>query len=571
MNEWLKKMAEKLKDFWKNSSVVKKVILFSVIAVILIAIVVTAKVSARPSTVRLFNASVTNENTRSQILDRLSELNISASIDDNGYINIDRNADKKKVVSILMSEGLTPSTWDPFEEYYNRSWSATDAEQNVRLKNAVTERLQQQLEVLDDINTAFVTINIPKTELFTADQNPVSAGIVLKLSPRSDLSTNKKKQKNLERLVLNLVEGLKPENLTISDTENNVLNDFTGLEDANRLTNVQLEQKIRHQEEAKLKANILNHLQEIVKPKRIGDLVVNCEMDMSQESSEDTIYTPIQRKADNPNTPYDESEYVDTVPISEQKVEKEWKGTGYNPEGPAGVEGNNPPTYSDMSNVIGSTKEVGTTRNNVINTSHVKKTRSPVIGKTSVSVNIDGVWTIAKDSKTHAYLIDEETGHLVWNYTPVTENDLSDFTKLVRAAINYDASRGDIVSVTNVQVDRSEEHQAFEDDYFKKIRTRNTVLLALAAVAVVLVGFILFRIISKEIERRKRLREEELLRQAQAAREQALWDAKEDANMQVTMSVEESRRAELQENAINMAKEHPEDVAMLIRTWLMEE
>ena len=95
--------------------------------------------------------------------------------------------------------------------------------------------------------------------------------------------------------------------------------------------------------------------------------------------------------------------------------------------------------------------------------------------------------------------------------------------------------------------------------------------MVLAAVAVVLVGFILFRIISKELERRRRLREEELLRQQQAEREKALWEARDDANMQVTMSVEESRRAELQENAINMAKEHPEDVAMLIRTWLMEE
>jgi flagellar M-ring protein FliF len=27
----------------------------------------------------------------------------------------------------------------------------------------------------------------------------------------------------------------------------------------------------------------------------------------------------------------------------------------------------------------------------------------------------------------------------------------------------------------------------------------------------------------------------------------------------------------LQETAVAMAKEHPEDVAMLIRTWLMEE
>ena len=53
-------------------------------------------------------------------------------------------------------------------------------------------------------------------------------------------------------------------------------------------------------------------------------------------------------------------------------------------------------------------------------------------------------------------------------------------------------------------------------------------------------------------------------------REKALWQA-EQAGMEVTMSVEERRRAELQENAITMAKEHPEDVAQLIRTWLMEE
>ena len=90
------------------------------------------------------------------------------------------------------------------------------------------------------------------------------------------------------------------------------------------------------------------------------------------------------------------------------------------------------------------------------------------------------------------------------------------------------------------------------------------------AIVVVLVGFILFRIISKEMERRRREREARLLAEQQAARERALWEAKDDG-MEVTMSVEETRRMELQENAISMAKEHPEDVAMLIRTWLMEE
>jgi flagellar M-ring protein FliF len=76
--------------------------------------------------------------------------------------------------------------------------------------------------------------------------------------------------------------------------------------------------------------------------------------------------------------------------------------------------------------------------------------------------------------------------------------------------------------------------------------------------------------ITRELERRRRLKEEELLRKHQMEREKTLWEA-EQAGMEVSMSVEERKRLELQENAINMAKEHPEDVALLIRTWLMEE
>ena len=113
--------------------------------------------------------------------------------------------------------------------------------------------------------------------------------------------------------------------------------------------------------------------------------------------------------------------------------------------------------------------------------------------------------------------------------------------------------------------------QIEEDAYFRKEETRRTVLFSLAGITVILLAFIIFRFISRELDRRRRLREEEILRRQQAEREKALWDAKQDGLQDVTMSVEERKRAELQENAIAMAKEHPEDVAMLIRTWLLEE
>lgn len=571
MNEWLKKMIDKTKEFWKNSSIVKKVILIGIIVAIIGAIVVATNVSSKPTTVKLFNAAVTDETLRSQILDRISQENIEAFVSDDGYISVLDDKTARKMRSILVTEGLTPSNVDIFEGFYNRSWSTTDKEQNIRLKNLITQNLKMHLESLSDISSANVTLVLPENELFASDQKPVSASVILNIKSSSNLANERKRLLGIQKLILSAVEGLTAENLTISDMDGNVLNDFEGMADMDRVSVIERQQKLRRKLEAQLKADVLIALQKTKTEDRIRDLNVTIDMDMSEKSNESTIYTPIEMKADNKDTPYDESVYVEGLPISQQTVTKEWQGTGYNPEGPAGVEGQNPPVYSDMSNVIGKSTETGVTQNNAVNTTHSKETVAPRPGRVTVSVNIDGEWKKLRDPKTHTYIIDEKTGSIAREYIPVSSEELLALTNYVKNAVGYKKDRGDEVTVTNIKIDRSAQFAEEDEEYFKKQQTRRTILLVLISIAVVLVGFILFRIISKEIERRKRLREEELLRQQQAAREQALWNATDESGVQVTMSVEESRRAELQENAINMAKEHPEDVAMLIRTWLMEE
>ncbi|RKX85125.1 MAG: flagellar M-ring protein FliF, partial [Spirochaetes bacterium] len=134
----------------------------------------------------------------------------------------------------------------------------------------------------------------------------------------------------------------------------------------------------------------------------------------------------------------------------------------------------------------------------------------------------------------------------------------------------YDKARGDSVIVQHIQFDRSEQFNLEDDEYRNKQRVQQTVLYSIIGVAIIIVAFIIFRIISREMERRRRLKEEELARQHQMMREAALKSAEEE-EMDVAMSVEERARMEMQENAINMAREHPEDVAQLIRTWLVEE
>lgn len=570
MNEWFKNVIEKIRNFWKSSSVIIKIVVVGIALAVIGAIIFAVNISGSDSTVRLFPQAVTDESVRNQILDRVAQENVQVYVDDEGVISVNDEKTARRLRTLLTVEGLAPSNYDPFADFYNRSWSTTDAEQNVRHKNALSAALKQHLESLSDIDVAFVTLVLPDKALFASEQNPVSASIALRLSRTSDLLSNRRKVKGIQDYILKAVEGLSAENLTIIDQDGNILNDFEGMAESDRVSIIEKQQKLIRKMEAQLEAKVLTALQHNYTPDRITDVIAHYEMDMSEKNSDSTIYSPIQIKADNPDTPYDDSEYRDTLPISQQTVTKEWQGTGFNPEGPAGVEGQTPPVYSDVSNVIGKSTETGVTQNNVINTTHTTEKVAPQLGRITISANIDGVWRLKKDPKTHEYIINEEDGSLVREYTPISSNDLEKIQKYVEAAVGYSKNRNDMVTITNIPIDHTQEFREFDEAYFKKLQTRRTILLVLAAVAVVLVGFILFRIISKEIERRRRAREEELLRQQQLAREQALWEAKDEAQT-VTMSVEESRRAELQENAINMAKEHPEDVAMLIRTWLMEE
>ena len=567
MNEWLKKLGDSAKGAWAKWSKIQKAIVIGIAVAIIVAVIAMFRVSSTPTTVRLFNAPVTGD-MQSQILTRLDEEHVQATVNDAGYISVPDEKTATKMRDILITEGLVPASVDPFASFFDRGWSTTDADQNVKLQQAITRTLKQHIEALDDVAFADVTLVLPEDKLFTSDQKPVTASVIIKPKPMSDLLSNRRKILGVQRLIMSAVEGLTAENCIITDSEGNILNDFEGMAESDRLDLVKKQEKLIREGEAHYRAQILKALQNTLSADRVRDLNIKIDMDFSKETKDSTVYHPITIREDNPDTPYDDSEFRDTLPISQQTVTREWQGTGFNPQGPAGTEGQNPPVYSDMSNVIGKQTETGVTQNNALNTDQIHREESPRYGKVTVSVNIDGIWT-KKYDKNHNPVFNDQGG-IVRDYAPVPKEQLEQWADYIQSAIGYDRAKGYKVTVINVPFDRSAEFEAEDAAILKARQTRLTIILVLIGLAAILAIFILYRFISREMERRRRLREEELLRKQQAARDQALWEAKEEG-VEVTMSVEERKRAELQENAIAMAKEHPEDVAMLIRTWLMDE
>ncbi len=568
MNEWFKKFFAQIRELWSKWTTVQKVILIGIVVAAIGALVLVLTLSASPTSVPLFDVPVTDETMRDKIIYRLNQENVNATVSASGVISVPDASTARRMRSILIREDLVPGNMDPWSLFDVERWTTTDFERNVNLRRSITQVVTDHIEALDDVDRANVVITMPEKTLFAADQEPVTASVIIYPKPGSDITTDKKKIEGIQKLLRYAVEGLKDENITISDSSGNPINDFEGMKDIERVDVIARQQKLISNLENQYRAKVLAALQQIFTPDRVRDLNIKIDMDMSQKTVDATRYSPIVLKADNPDTPYDDSEQVESITISSETATTVWQGTGFNPEGPAGVEGQTPPVYSDMSNLYGRSEQSIVNKNQVVNTDKIWEEKSPSIDRVTVSVNIDGQWQKKYDEQGQLVVL--PNGSIEREYIPVEASVLSEAQKLVQDAVGYSKTRGDSVTVQNIRFDRTSQFAEEDAAFLRAKRTQTTILMVLGSVAVVLLAFIIFRLISRELERRRRLREEAILRQNQAEREKTLWDA-EQAGMEVSMSVEERKRLELQENAITMAKEHPEDVALLIRTWLMEE
>lgn len=569
MIEWLKKLLAQLKSFWEKWTIVQKSILIAIVAVALLAVILLIAFSSRPGMVPLLRTPISDESLRERISVRLDEEYVDHTITSDGRILVPDQKTANKMVSLLAREDLIPADTSPWDVFKMDRWTVTDFERKVNLRQAIERNLEQFIEALDEVDSAKVTLVLPETEVFIEDQRPVTASIIIMPQPGSDITENRTKLEGIVRLVKLAVEGLEDENIALTDQRGILLNDFTGLADLDDLELARRQQLQKTKLEQQYKANILKELMGIFGDGRVRVINVSIDLNFDKESSNTTEYFPVTVIADNPSTPYDETETALSIARSQNKIDEQFKGTGFNPEGPAGVEGQTPAAYKDMDGLIGEYSNNSTTENFEINERNTVQEKSPWhIDRITAAIAIDGIWKRTYDNKGTVEL--HPDGSIIREYMAVGDEELKKARTLVEDSVGYNKARGDSVTVEHIQFDRTAQHQEEDAKFRSQARLRQTIMFSLIGLVGVIVIFILVRLVSRELERRRRLREEELSRQHQAMREAALRSA-EDEGVEVEMSVEERARLEMQENAVNMARDHPEDVAQLIRTWLVEE
>ena len=571
MNEFFKKLLSRITALWAGWSGRQRIMAGVIAAVIIVVVIALFQISASPVLYSVIDAPIRDEAARDRIVVRLNQENVKATVTSTGLIQVADEATARRMRAILIREDLIPTGIDPWAVFDRERWTITDFERNANFQRAQQAMIIEHIRAIDDIDDVGIQIVWPSRSLFRSEQNPATVSVRITPKPGSNITIspqNRSKIEGIQKLLQFAIEGLQSENIVITDHTGQILNDFEGMAASDRLALIEQENRIIRRLEIQYRDAILTSLQGIFSNDRVRDLNIKIDMDMSKKSVDSTEVYPITIRPRTPDLAYDDSLVVESVTIAETVSETTWRGTGFVPEGPTGVEGHVTPAFRDMSNLYGEVSQTTRTSNQEINQRSIQEERSPQIDRVTISVNIDGTWKWKYDEKGDPAVLPNNT--IEREYTPVTPEILRYAEDLIRGAVGYNSARGDSVIVTNIPVDRAAEFKAEDDAYFRKKQTQTTIIVFVIGLTLLLFGFMLFRMISREMERRKRLAEEERARREQMLRESAMAEAEQEG-MDVSISLEERTRMELMENAINMAKEHPEDAAQLIRTWLIEE
>ncbi|MBP9021567.1 MAG: flagellar M-ring protein FliF [Spirochaetes bacterium] len=564
--ELLKKLALQAKEAFLKLSTAKKAIVAGVVLALFVAFGIMISVSGSEQKVVLFAQLESKE--FGEVSKKLEEMGYKYSTTGTTGILVSPQ-ERDIILTRLAQEDLIPKGVPGWQLFDMSKWTETDREIDVKYMRALTGELKRHLESLKNIDKADVQVAMSDESLYSNETAKYTAAVTVYLSSGYE-KLSRKEVKGIVTLVSRGVgPKLKPEDVVVTDENGSIISDFDDDGDAAKLEISLLEQrkKLEEKERVKMLRDIQEGLKRIFSEDRIQVVRLNLEYNWDKVNEQRKEYLPFVLRQDNPDTPYSELEVKESTPISKKNTTENFQGHGWNPQGPAGTDSNRPPGYKAADDQFAKYDKQENIENLAVGQSDKTIQRQPYeVAKVSVSIAIDGVQDLPKNPDG-TYDLDPAKKPV---QTPLTPEELKQAEDLIKSAVGFNRARGDMVSVKNIMFDRSKQWDALRDEYERKEQFKRLLLAVLIGIFALFLGFILFTAIKKEMARRRRIREEQLALEQQRMREAALRAAEEDG-VDVELSLEEKARLELQENAIRLAKERPNDVAQLLRTWLAEE
>ncbi len=221
---------------------------------------------------------------------------IGAALKDAG-IDFDVNADGQTVTvnygdtararMLLAEKGLPESAnsgYDLFDKV--GSFGLTSFMQNVTKTRALEGELARTIQSMDGIRSARVHLVLPDTSSLRSQQQKASASVVI----RTDMPTDTGPAQAIRHLVAAAVPGLKVDNVTVLNTEGQLLASGDDIESASAGKMATVEQTVNREIEDKVRRTLTPYL-------GIGNFQVSvaARLNLDRSTTNEVIYDPSSR------------------------------------------------------------------------------------------------------------------------------------------------------------------------------------------------------------------------------------------------------------------------------------
>lgn len=528
-----------------------------IVAFIVFLVVYTEKKDALNKYETLFD-SLTSEDA-GKVIEQLEKDNVPYEILDKNIIKVPKSAVYKERIAIA-SLGIPKNSGVGFELFDKQEFGATSFDQNVKYLRAIEGELSRTINSLAPIESASVSLALPKETLFVEKKGEPTASVMIMLVEGRKLSS--KQIKGIKNLVSAAVPNLTPANVMLIDNDGETLGDEDEMAQMGELSTVQ--QNFKAKEEKKKQRKIIEVVSPFVGGEQKVVAQVTIEFDFSIQNSTSETYDP------------------ENVVRSEQVSEERRDGSA-----PAEV-GGVPGTVSNIGPVEGLVnnkttekyeKNTGTTNYEVGKTVSTIKSEFARIKRVTAAVVVDGKYNYkSADGKVTDEL----------EYEALSESDLEALHALVSRSIGISEERGDQISVQNLQFKRADSDPSkervnkvvsFSQMYlapFSELFKYMFVLLLLLILYKKVISPFAQRMleISKEDDEVSRPlldieddEDEDLVEKVQTMRKKV----EEQLGVGNNFNEDELKYDVLLEKIKNMAEESPEAIALVIQALLVEE
>lgn len=479
------------------------------------------------------------------IVNYLKENNISYEIDGDGSTIRVPTDQVHEVRLALASQGLPGEGSIGMEIFDNANLGMTDFLQQVNYQRALEGELARTISSLTAVNSARVHIVIPQPTLFSEEEEPTTASIVIELESGQRLG--QEQVQAISHLVSSAVEGLTPDNLTIVDMNGNVLAD--GSVSANTASMALSSSQVDAQRnfERDMELRIESMLRNVLGPDK-AVVRVTAKMNWDHVETETEHFFPGAEGG---------------VLRSSRRISETYGGTDDTTGGVPGTATNIPDAAPTFQTEITGTNGSGYQRFDLTTNFEVSRSTSRVISATgqvqqlSVSVMVDNI----TDTQT-----------------------INSIEQATVAAAGINPARGDVLTVNSIPFNRTFELEQAAALETAKQREFYLQLAQWGAVAVALIAlFFVVRSLLRSVQHHqpeitvenpdpKTALLEEVTKAADPNQigdgsEQGLLGAPTlDADQQLA-----AEKAQMSRQLQLMAKNRPEAIAQIIQFWLAED